>query len=288
MNAKRLILWKPGIAVRGALFAACIALTLLVGYIHYLFGLAYEFHIFFSLPILLAAWFIGPRPASVVALVAVGLWFLADLSLGNEQSDSLPLLFNTAMRLVIVFTGVWLLAQLRQVLNRESRMAREDSLTGLPNRREFYEQGRHALALANRQQLSFAAMFIDLDKFKRVNDMHGHEAGDALLIRVADGLRAHVRAGDIVGRLGGDEFAMLLPGMNGAAAEAYAEELRLRLLDAMREGGWPVTFSIGVASYRHAPDDIDGLLSEADALMYEVKEQGRDHVLQREMSKEPT
>lgn len=99
---------------------------------------------------------------------------------------------------------------------------------------------------------------------------------------MADILRGNVRASDIAGRLGGDEFALLLPGMDGAAAEAYAATLRGRLMAAMEER-WPVTFSIGVAVYRHAPEDLDAMLAQADALMYEVKNGGRDHILQREL-----
>lgn len=123
-------------------------------------------------------------------------------------------------------------------------------------------------------------MFIDLDKFKQVNDEQGHDAGDALLQRVAEIFRSHIRAGDIVGRLGGDEFALLLPGMGDRAALAYVNDLRQRLLDAMRDKGWPVTFSIGIVSCHRAPDVLETLLKEADQLMYEAKEAGRDRILQ--------
>lgn len=283
MNARQLIVWKPGAAMRGVIFSASVGLTLLLGLVHYLTGLAYDFHVFFSLPVLLAAWFLGLRPALAGALLSTTVWFLADRSLGGDQPDFLPLLFNTATRLAI-FTGeAWLLAHMRRALDRESRMAREDALTSLPNRREFYEQGRRALAQASRQKTPFTAVFIDLDKFKQVNDELGHEAGDALLICVAEEIRKHSRAGDIPGRLGGDEFALLFPGMDAAASKTYVEELRQRLLGAMRIHGWPVTFSIGVASHPQAPDDLDRLLAQADELMYEVKENGRDRILQKEL-----
>ncbi|MBK8121750.1 MAG: GGDEF domain-containing protein [Sulfuritalea sp.] len=125
-------------------------------------------------------------------------------------------------------------------------------------------------------------MFIDLDRFKEVNDTLGHDTGDALLTAVARIVREQVRASDIPGRLGGDEFALLLPNMNAKAASGYVEKLRRRLLAAMRESGWPVTFSIGVASHNVAPQDFDLLIKQADTLMYEVKRGGRDRVLQQE------
>lgn len=287
MNVRQLILWKPSAAMRGMIFAASVGLILLLGFIHYLSGLAYDFHVFFSLPVLLAAWFLGLRPALGGALLSAAAWFLADRALGGDQHDVLPLIFNTLTRLAIFVGEAWLLVQMRRVLDRESRMAREDALTGLPNRREFYEQGRRALAQACRQQSPFTAVFIDLDKFKQVNDELGHETGDALLVCIAEGMRKHIRASDIAGRLGGDEFALLLPGMDATASKTYIEELRQRLLGAMRVHGWPVTFSIGVASCRQAPDDLDRLLAEADKLMYEVKENGRDRILQKELSKDP-
>lgn len=110
----------------------------------------------------------------------------------------------------------------------------------------------------------------------------GHEVGDQLLMSVATAIREHVRVSDIPGRLGGDEFALLLPNMKADAAAGYVGLLHSRLLDAMQAKGWPVTFSIGVASYRVTPQDFDGLLKQADSLMYEVKRGSRDRLLLRE------
>ncbi|MEW5893893.1 MAG: DUF2062 domain-containing protein [Pseudomonadota bacterium] len=283
MNMRQSILWQPRAAQRHLILAGCLGLTAVLTYLHYRTGLAYEFHVFFILPVLLAAWYLGLRAALALALLSIGLWFIADRALGGDQADPLPLLFNTAMRLAIFVGGAWLLATMRRVLDREARLAREDALTGLTNRRAFYEEGRRHLALARRQGSPATAVFIDLDHFKEVNDELGHKAGDALLMRVGDTLRQHLRASDLAGRLGGDEFALLLPGMAGQAALAYVADLRQRLLDAMREAGWPVTFSIGIASCARAPATLEALLAEADKLMYEVKGGGRDRILQREV-----
>lgn len=260
--------------------AGCIALTLALGWFHYSTGRAYEFHVFFEVPILVVAWFLGFWRALIVVVLATGIWFAADHALEGNQADISPLIFNTAMRLIIFVMSAWLLAQLRQVLDREAGLAREDTLTRLANRRAFNEAGRATLALARRQDGPLTVVFIDLDKFKQVNDEHGHDMGDAVLRRVAEVFRGHVRAGDIAGRLGGDEFALLLPGMDARAALTYVEELRQRLLDAMRASGCPVTFSIGIVSYRHAPDDLEALLVEADRLMYAAKLAGRDRITQ--------
>jgi diguanylate cyclase (GGDEF)-like protein len=280
MNLRQWMLWKPDALARRIVLTVGIGLTLVLGHVHYLSGLGFEFHVFFALPILVVAWFLGFRPALAVVLLAVGVWFAADRGLEGDQADAFPLLFNTVMRLAIFVAGAWTLAKMRQVLDREARLAREDTLTGLTNRRAFHEQGRAALALASRQEIPFTAVIIDLDKFKQVNDEQGHDTGDALLRRVAAVFRGRTRAGDIVGRLGGDEFALLLPGMDAQAALAYVNDLRQRLLDAMRDKGWPVTFSIGIVSCHRAPDVLEALLKQADQLMYAAKQAGRDRILQ--------
>lgn len=279
MNVRTLALWKPSGARRGVVFGASVGLMALLGYIHYWSGLAYDFRSLFVLPVLVSSWYLGIRSGLAIALLSAVTWSLADWRLGGGQSSWLSLTFNTAMRLAVFAGEAWILERLRQLLDREFRLARQDALTGLANRRELLEQGGRALALARRQQSAFTAVFIDLDKFKQVNDQFGHETGDALLKCVADGLRRSIRAGDIAGRLGGDEFALLLPGMNGAAAKAYVEKIRQRLLDAMRGKAWPVTFSIGFVSHGQAPDDLDRLLADADQLMYQAKQGGRNRIV---------
>lgn len=100
--------------------------------------------------------------------------------LAGVQSSLLPLSFNTAIRLAIFVGGAWLVGTIRNVLLRESQLAREDALTQLPNRREFHERGRQAFAQAQRQGAPFAAVYIDLDRFKEVNDTLGHDAKNSL------------------------------------------------------------------------------------------------------------
>lgn len=282
MNLKALLVSQPGLLIRSGILVLSVLITLLLGYLHILSGPAYEFHVFFILPVLVVGWFNGKRLGYGVAVLAAVEWFIADLSLAGDQADVLPLLFNSAMRLTMFLYGAWLIGEMRRVLLRESHMAREDALTQLPNRREFHDRGQQAFAQAQRQGAPFTAVFIDLDRFKEVNDSLGHDIGDALLVSVARVIREQVRASDIPGRLGGDEFALLLPNMTAAAASGYVESLRRRLLAAMKEKGWPVSFSIGVASYKVAPDNFDMVVKQADALMYEVKRSGRDRILQQE------
>jgi diguanylate cyclase (GGDEF)-like protein/PAS domain S-box-containing protein len=154
-----------------------------------------------------------------------------------------------------------------------------DQLTGLPNRRLFKDHLELALVHAARRQDRVAVMFIDLDRFKLVNDTYGHLEGDELLRQCAQRIRDSVRAGDTVARQGGDEFTVLLPHLGAAAdamaiADKIAAELRRPFLVAGRE--FFATASIGVAV---SPDDGDAseqLLHNADTAMYEVKAKGKN------------
>lgn len=265
---------------RSGLIAAGLAANAAIGYLHYRSGLDYEFHIFFLLTPALVTWWAGWLPGALVAVAAVLVWGITDWHLGDGTQNHVALLFNSVTRLGVYLVMIWLLARLRIVLARESVLAHQDPLTGLPNRRMFYAVGERLLAQARRRPEPFTAMFIDLDGFKQVNDELGHRAGDTVLCAVAEVLRQQARCSDIVGRLGGDEFALVLPGMAGEAAAAYAENLRQRLLQQMAACGWPITFSIGVACFRHLPHTIDVLVARADALMYDAKRDGKNTIFQ--------
>ena len=160
-------------------------------------------------------------------------------------------------------------------LNEEQ--AFRDSLTTLPNRALFQDRVAHALARADRRPGVLAVLFIDLDRFKDVNDSLGHAAGDHLLCNVAERLRACIRSADTAARLGGDEFAILL---EDVTSEDDALRAAQRVLDALAMpfmvGGRETTVSasIGIALNSRA-DTVDALLRNADVAMYKVKASGR-------------
>lgn len=162
-----------------------------------------------------------------------------------------------------------------QELERESRT---DPLTGIPNRRYMEEELAMLASAARRHHTPLAALLVDIDYFKRVNDEHGHAAGDAVLRRVAEGLQRSVRAEDVVARWGGDEFLVLLPNTGIEAAVALAERLRTGVAAEAddSEAAPRVTVSIGCAA-SFEPEGMT-LIRAADAAMYRAKAEGRNRV----------
>ena len=159
--------------------------------------------------------------------------------------------------------------------DRLAHEARHDSLTGLPNRKAFFERLEGALELGRRRGTGVALLFVDLDRFKLINDTLGHIAGDRLLAAVSDRLVESTRPGDVVARLSGDEFIILLEDSADPAevAERLAEALRQPLELAGRR--LVVTASVGVAVSETSAESPEDLLSHADLAMYAAKEGGR-------------
>lgn len=163
----------------------------------------------------------------------------------------------------------------------ELEAARHDALTGLPNRVIFHEHLKRSFEAAKRSPLLLAVLFIDLDKFKPVNDSLGHEAGDELLKTVAERLGQGIRGSDVAARLGGDEFAVILDGLH-SKEEAWI--IANRLLEALQRpfalqaGEVRIGGSIGMAFYPGDGDNPTALLKSADMAMYRAKSEGRNMV----------
>ena len=173
------------------------------------------------------------------------------------------------------------LIEREQALQQMAFQAYHDSLTGLPNRALFQDRLRQGLALARRKQSQLALLFLDLDRFKPVNDCHGHAAGDALLQQAARRMSASVRESDTVARLGGDEFVLLLHGIEHAAAACLvAEKVRLALNQPFVVAGRLLSISatIGLALHPEHGSDALELLCHADSAMYQAKASGRNQV----------
>ena len=223
------------------------------------------------------AWFCAAAPPAL----ALAAWDQARIM--NTGSDAAQWIFTWATFLLLL----WLIAlrgredsRLRGELRR---LAVTDDLTGLANRRSFRTTLSSELTRSNRTQRPICLLMLDLDHFKRVNDDHGHERGDAVLREASYEMRKSLRSFELFYRLGGEEFLVLLPGIDLPHGVEIAQSLRATV-EASRPGGLPVTASFGVSVATGEDIDFLPLYRAADHAMYRAKAEGRNLVVALEMS----
>ena len=183
---------------------------------------------------------------------------------------------GTITHYVGVFSDI---TKVRESQDKLDHLAHHDPLTALPNRLLFHDRLNHALARAAREHEQLAILFIDLDRFKNVNDTLGHHVGDELLKQVAGALSGKLRDGDTLARLGGDEFIVLLEGVDGAfGAGQVAEKLMAMFEQPFIVSDYElfVTGSVGISMYPHDATDLNMLIRNADVAMYQAKARGRN------------
>jgi diguanylate cyclase (GGDEF)-like protein/PAS domain S-box-containing protein len=179
------------------------------------------------------------------------------------------------------FVGVFSdITQVKEAKDKLDHLAHHDPLTGLPNRLLFNDRLQHAVGRAAREGEQLAVMFIDLDRFKTVNDTLGHHVGDALLKKVAMAMARRLRHGDTLARLGGDEFIVLLENVAGEAGAAQVAEKLMTMFEqpfVVAEHELFVTGSIGISLFPDDADDLNMLIRNADVAMYQAKARGRNN-----------
>jgi diguanylate cyclase (GGDEF)-like protein len=170
--------------------------------------------------------------------------------------------------------------QLNAALTKIKELAITDELTGLYNRRHLLDRLDKQRAIANREGTPFVLGFVDLDKFKSINDQFGHQVGDDVLRQFSDLLQESIREVDLVARYGGEEFVLLLNGVRIETAAIVVERIR-SAVENMRfsDQKLAITVSVGITEY-NAPETAKETLERADKLLYQAKEEGRNRVVQ--------
>jgi diguanylate cyclase (GGDEF)-like protein len=219
-------------------------------------------------------------PAAASIQVADRTWLLV-IRDPNRPDVSLPLLIAVfGVMLSALLAALILIWSRNERMQELRRLAHQDSLTGLKNRRRFDEDLSTEMARCRRDGHSSALLLLDLDNFKDINDSLGHAAGDRAIEEIAGVLRARMRETDVLARLGGDEFAIVLPGANVVEAKVVAETIAGAIRDHIpQEGLPPITVSVGIAIFGETGTSLDAVRSEADAALYAAKDAGRDTVL---------
>jgi diguanylate cyclase (GGDEF)-like protein len=249
----------------------CLALIVALGLLRLVVGPEYAFSALYLIPILTGTWFVGRHTGLVLAFASTLSWLSADVWLLHWFSKPWVPVINEVLRLA-VFVGVAvMMAELQRALKRAQELALTDPLTGVPNRRAFFEVAEGLVELARRQPQPIALVFFDANNFKEINDRLGHRVGDEVLRRAAQAIRANLRAADVVARAGGDEFLVLLPNTGLEQAHKVADKLQACLDREMRQHGWSMTFCHGVAASHRQEESIEDLVRRADELMYRAK-----------------
>jgi len=218
--------------------------------------------------------------ASVPVRIADRTWVLTVKDPGGPGLSLPVALAVLGLSLAALLASLILTWGRTERMQELERQASQDALTGLSNRRRFEEDLAAAMARSRRDGSTGALLMLDLDRFKQVNDSHGHPAGDQVIKGIAEVLRGRTRESDSLARLGGDEFAVILPRCSREearlAAEAIADEVRDHRAE---EAIGPITVSIGVSMFGTDPrTGVATVVSEADAAMYAAKDAGRDVV----------
>lgn len=188
-----------------------------------------------------------------------------------------PVLMSFMFCLALFTIGAYRVSGREQTHSRELvDQARRDALTGLPNRSAIDEILRDTIQASQNYEQEFAVLFVDLDRFKDINDAYGHMVGDQLLIAAADTIQSALREGDVLGRFGGDEFTILLRNSDAVRASTISERLLHAFQIPMVVGARQLQImpSVGIAIYPDHGTDIDTLIKHADTAMYEAKRNG--------------
>ncbi|MGA2817966.1 MAG: GGDEF domain-containing protein [Xanthobacteraceae bacterium] len=234
---------------------------------------------------LAARWPLVILSAVHAAALLVGVY---STFIGSTAQDTVPpimSLFGFIYFESIVFalgTSVFLLALVKERNEAAGRMAaRIDPLTGIANRGGFMERAERVVERCRRKNAPVSVMMFDLDRFKAVNDTHGHALGDAVIRTFCDVTAAALRPSDVFGRIGGEEFAVVLPGSSIEVAYARAERIRIAFAASCRfVAGRPVeaTVSCGLSMSSNAEEALGTLLADSDTALYLAKAEGRNRV----------
>jgi len=234
--------------------------------------------LFYLLPVSVVAWFAGRRPALLMAIASTAAWFLARHATGLRPIHTLLPYWDALNNLGFYLVAAWALPAVKREWETQVRSGRTDYLTGACNKAGFESFAELEIHRSRRYQHPFTVVWLDVDKFKFLNERYGHSTGDALLRAVTQTLQGKIRSSDVLARIGGDEFALLLPETQSEAAQIVVRRIQRHLLDAAQKNEWPVSFSFGVATFLQPPESVQEMNRKADALLLAAKSTGGNNV----------
>jgi diguanylate cyclase (GGDEF)-like protein len=233
----------------------------------------------------MAAWHSGRRAGIIISFACAAAWLASDLLSHSSYSHFVVPYWNVTVECLIFCCVAELVSRLKTTLARETELARKDELTGASNRRSFFESAQIEIDRTHRYKHPFTLAYIDVDNFKYINDIFGHETGDRVLRIISSVIAGNIRSTDLLARIGGDEFVLLLSETAYDQAHGVIEKLNALLQEKMAKSKLPATFSIGVVTFLRPPSSVDDLLKKTDSVMYSAKREGKNmikHVIWKE------
>jgi diguanylate cyclase (GGDEF) domain len=255
-----------------------VLLLILIGCIDYQVDPEIFLSILYLLPIAFITWFVRKEAGFLACILSAIAWFITNENSQQTESSFLVPYWNASVNLMLFFTVAYLLSKWRNALEQEKEFARIDSTTGVANKRLFFELARLELKKAHRYRHPLTVVYIDIDDFKKINDLWGKKVGDQLLQIAAETIKHTIRETDIIGRLGGDEFAIILPGSGYEPANIVSCRVQRELLDAMQKNEWCATFSMGAVTFVNPPNSVDEMIHKVDRLVYLIKYNGKNQL----------
>ncbi len=261
-----------------ALFAICMALLGAVAAFKVTAGHDVPVADFILLPVAGLAWLARSRWYAYLAAVIAMVVTVAIAEIGAASAPWGAALDAACVRFAVYVVVIMFVQAMHKMQVQRDAEARRDHQTAAANARAFEAAAQTEIGRLRRYGRPVSLLYLDVDDFKAINDRFGHTAGDQVLGTASHVMRCTVRANDLVARLGGDEFAVLMPETERFSAVALARRLREELKRVTLPDGRPMRFSMGVASFTHAPESVDAMIRAADALMYRAKDQGKGRI----------
>ncbi|MGQ0629295.1 MAG: GGDEF domain-containing protein [Phycisphaerales bacterium] len=237
------------------------------------------FSLFYVVPVALVTWYVSGQWGLLFSVFAGVVTFALAYRTIPASAPTLNVIWLLFAKIAAFALVGGLIYVLKSSQELQRNLANTDHLTGIANSRALRAAAAIEVARCTREAMPITAVFLDCDNFKTVNDRNGHAGGDRLLQEVARTLAENIRQTDVVGRVGGDEFAVVLPGVGMADAKPVVEKLQSALQAAMVRSQWPVTFSIGAATFERAPESVEELLARSDAMQYAAKTNGKNRIV---------
>jgi len=258
----------------GALLAFLVVLAIvLIGWLERNVSHHVHLSLLYFIPILVTTRLFGMRVGVAASVICAAITLVLDLSSADRDPNFFGPYLNVIMILTVYVAAVMLDGQ----YHHESQVARTDGLTGVLNRKAFFELLDFEVDRCRRYHRPVSIAYIDVDDFKMINDRYGHATGDRFLMTLAKTLNKGSRTVDKVARLGGDEFAILMPETDEQGAKVVLDRLSV-LAQIMNQHLFSITLSIGVATFHKAPETAQAMISEADRLMYLSKKKGKNRI----------